>query len=117
MRVVSKKSGFSLVEEVVSIAIISIVVVAFLPIIINNLKNIYFSGNRTVNVSAAENIIGNAIKGKESASAVQTSQTVTITLKNSSGSTILSPGSIQGKNITFYKSSSNQTTLSTFVPN
>jgi len=88
-----------------------------LPIIVNSLKNIYVSGIRTVNVSTAENMIGNVIKGNSTAGVVQTNQTISITLKNSVGVITLSPGSIQGKIIIFNKSSSNQTTLSTFVPN
>jgi len=116
MKIVSKQSGFTIVEEIVSLAIISIVVVGFLPIILGSLKNIYVNGNRTKNVSSAENMIGNAVKGNSTTGIVQTNQTISITLKNSLGTTILPSGSIQGKNITFNKSADNQTTLATFVP-
>lgn len=118
MKIVSKQSGVTLVEEIVSLAIISIVVVAFLPIIVGSLKNIYVNGNRTKNVSYAENMIGNAVKGNSTTGViVQINQTISITLKNSLGTAILPSGSILGKNITFDKSSDNQTTLATFVPN
>lgn len=117
MKIVSIQKGFTLVEEIASLAIISIVLVAFLPIISGSLKNIHVNGNRTINVSSAENKIGNAIKGNSNTGVVQTNQAISITLKNSAGTTILSPGSIQGKIITFDKTGTNQTTLSTFVPN
>lgn len=113
MKAFLKNRGFSLIEEIVSLAIISIIIIGILPIIVNSLKSIYDSGNRTINVSSAESKIGNLIKNNTTPGV----DSVTITLKNSAGVVILSPGSIQGKIITFNKSSSNQTTLSTFVPN
>ncbi|MBZ9608714.1 type II secretion system GspH family protein [Clostridium estertheticum] len=116
MKTVSKQSGFTLVEEIASLAIISIVLVAFLPVITGSLKNIHVNGNRTINVSSAENIIGNAIKGNSTTGVVQTSKMITMTLKDSEGITILTPGSIKGTVFTFDKSGDNQTTLSTFVP-
>ena len=81
MKIVSKQSGFTLVEEIASLAIISIVLVAFLPIISGSLKNIHVNGNRTINVSSAENKIGNAIKGNSTTGVVQTNQDISITLK------------------------------------
>lgn len=118
MKAFIKNNGFSLIEEIISLAILSIIVIGFLPIIANSISNIYVSGNRTKNVSTAENMIGNAIKNNSTTNVVvQTNQTIIITLKNSAGVVTLSPASIQGKIITFNKSSSNQTTLSTFVPN
>ena len=116
MKIISKQSGFTLVEEVASLAIISILLVSFIPIIIGNLKNIYDNGNRTKNVSSAEDMIGNAIKNKSTTGIVQTSQNISVTLKNSLGTIILPSVSIPGKIITFDKSGDNKTTLSTFVP-
>lgn len=117
MKIVSKQSGFTLVEEIVSLALISIVLIAFLPIIIGNYKNIHNNGNRTKNVSYAETMIGNAIKNNSTTGVVQTNQNFSIILKNSAGTTVLSSGNIQGEILTFDKSGGNQTTLSTFVPN
>jgi len=117
VKIVSKQSGFTLVEEIASLALICLVLVAFLSIIVGSLKNIHVNGNRTINVSAAENKLGNAVKGNPTTGITSTNKTISITLKNSAGTIPLSPGSIQGKIFTFDKSGDNKTTLSTFVPN
>ncbi|MBU3072791.1 type II secretion system protein [Clostridium estertheticum] len=113
MKNIFSQRGFTLLEEIVSMAIISIIVVTFLPIIINSLKNVHTSGNRTLNVSSAENKVGNAIK-KNAATPVNSN--ISIELKNSSGETKLSSGVIKGYIFTVGISDDNKTTLSTYIP-
>ena len=117
MKTSSKQKGFTLVEEIASLAIISIVLIAFLPMIIGSFKNVHVNGDRTINVSSAENMIGNAIKTNSTTGVIQTNQTISITLKNSAGTTVLPSGNIQGKTLIFDKNSDNQISLTTFIPN
>jgi hypothetical protein len=116
MRNISKKGGFTLIEEIATLALTSIVLVGFLSIIVACYKSIHVNGTRTKNVSAAENLIGNAVKGNSTTGVVQSTQTISIPLKNSVNATVTT-ATVSGKVYTFDRSGSNQTTLSTFVPN
>lgn len=113
MKNVLSQRGFTLVEEIVSMAIISIILVTFLPIIASSLKNIHTSGNRTINVSTAENKVGNAIKNN---TATDVNSKISIVLKNSSGETKLSSGVVNGYIFTVLIGDDYKTTLSTYIP-
>ena len=53
------KDGFTLIELIVSLAIMGLIVVTILPIINTGLSNIIYSGNRTEAVSLANDDIFN----------------------------------------------------------
>lgn len=119
MRFKSTKKGFTLVEEIASIAIISLVLISFLPAFVDAYKNVILSGNRTKNVSEAENKVGNAVQNNNFSSGIKPPETYIIKLKifSEDGIHSITTSDINGKKIIFDNSGSNKTTLSTFVPN
>ncbi|MBU3177514.1 hypothetical protein KPL47_14340 [Clostridium estertheticum] len=116
---ISKKTGFTLVEEIVSLAIIVIILITFLPAFMNGYKNIILSGTRTKNVSEAESKVGNAVQSKDYSSGVVNppdKQIIKVKLFSADGNNSITTSPISGNIITFDNSGINKTTLSTFVP-
>lgn len=110
------KKGFTLVEQIAAIAIISLVLVAFMPIFVSYYKNTYSTGARTTNTFQVKNEIDTAIQNPNSTdtSTSITNGNITLQLHSSDNNNIITTSPINGKVIT---STSNNITISTFVPN
>lgn len=108
----NKKKGFTLVELIIAIAIISIVTVGCLPIFLSSYKNVISSGSKTKNVFDAQTKIDSAIQNVNSGSTNFITTTAPITIQFSDGN-IASTTPILGKTITV---NNGHTTLTTFVP-
>ncbi|MBU3098247.1 MULTISPECIES: hypothetical protein [Clostridium] len=114
----TKKRGFSIVEEMVAIAIIMLIIVIFMNSLSFNTKIVFQSGNRTKDISEAQNKLGSAIQSGGSSMVDVTvgtssySKNITLNL-GSLGSNIHIPG------ITYTYTDAtgkNKTELSTFLP-
>lgn len=112
MRIFTKKRGFSIVEEIVSIAIIMLIAIVILNSLATYTKLVYKSGNTTKNVSEAQNKLGNAIQNTSTMDVTKISQTMSLNLG------ALGTKLIPGTTITYIDhTGKNKTNLSTFVAN
>ena len=110
MKLFYGKKGFTLVELIASIAIISIVTISCLPLFLTSYKNIVTSGSKTKTVFDVQTKIDSAIQNVNSGSTNFTSAVAQINIQFSDGNI----ASIPGKAITVNNALA---PLTTFVPN
>lgn len=116
MRVPRKKRGFSIVEEIASIAIIMLVAVVFLNSILASTKLVSKSGNRTKDVSEAEKRLGNAIQNGSEVDVIKGTSATSKKIVLNLGS--LGLKEVSGTTYTYTDATGkNKTSLSTFLPN
>lgn len=105
------KKGFTLVEQIAAIAIISMVLVAFIPMFISYYKNTSSNGTRTKNTFEVKKEIDNVIQNPTTNNTNQSTPIPDLQLTDINGNVIVikSNGKIVSK-------TSNNITISTFVP-
>ncbi len=121
MRLKKEKKGFTLIELIISIAIISILLIALLTSFTGSFKQVFSNGSRTKSVFEAQNKIDNIINDiniarGDAQSSVQT-YSLQIKLYSKDGTKNITSGTINGNIIKVDMNDKNNITLSTFVPN
>jgi prepilin-type N-terminal cleavage/methylation domain-containing protein len=121
VRVKKRKRGFTLVELIISIAIIAILLVAMMTSFAGSFKQVFLNGSRTKSVFEAQSKIDNIIAEVNSVSgdsqvSVQ-AYDMQIKLYSTDGSKSITSGTISGNVINVNMNDKNKVTLSTFVPN
>lgn len=115
-----KKRGFTLVELIISIAIIAILLVTLMTSFAGSFNQVFTNGSRTKAVFEAQNKIDNIISDVNSASGdTQVSlqaYDMHIKLYSMDGSKSITSGGINGNIIIVDMNDKNKVTLSTFVP-
>lgn len=121
MRQRIKKNGFTLIELIVSIAIIGILLIAVLTSFAGDFVQVFSNGLRTKNVFQAQNKIDNLITdindfGVDPQVNVQAYE-IRIKLYSSDGKKSIESEIIRGNMIKVDMNDKSKVTLSTFVPN
>lgn len=121
MRLKKGKKGFTLIELIISIAIISILLIALLTSFTGSFKQVFSNGSRTKSVFEAQNKIDNiindvSISSGDSQASVQ-AYSIQIKLYSKDGTKNITSGTINGNMIKVDMKDKNEVTLSTFIPN
>ena len=115
-----KKRGFTLVELIISIAIIAILLVALMTSFAGSFNQVFTDGSRTKAVFEAQNKIDNTMSDLDSASgdtqvSVQ-AYDMQIKIYSMDGGKSITSGVISGNIIKVNMNDKSKVTLSTFVP-
>lgn len=123
MRGSSKKKGFSLIEQIASIAIIMLVVVVGLSSMVAYTKGVALSGKRTTNVADAQKKLGNSLTNGATDTTVQKDTTSTaLRMTLDLGVSLGGSTEIKGGTVTTYAdpetdpTKKNKTSLKTYRP-
>ena len=121
MKLKKGKKGFTLIELIISIAIISILLIALLTSFTGSFKQVLLNGSRTKSVFEAQNKIDNiindvSIASGDSQASVQ-AYNIQIKLYSKDGTKNITSSTINGNMIKVDMKDKNKVTLSTFIPN
>lgn len=107
--------GFTLIEIVVSLMILGIIAVAFLPVFSNSFAHIMSAGKRSKADYAAQKAIENRLAGSGATfDHINTSENTTVLTIDLGPETIV----VQGKTVNVtYDDGKQKVTLTTFIPN
>lgn len=110
--------GLTLIEVIISVAILGILALAFLNIFSNNATNIFSAGDKTENIYEAQKKIDNTIRDiyygidDENINVVPIGLSIEFTLADGKKSTI----DVVGKKVTVEILGRTSSTLTTFIP-
>lgn len=122
MKIHWESKGFTLVEVIISIGIISMILVSLLSFFAGGFKSIIYNGKRTKEVFEAETKLGDVISSIHGAGYVNTDpdvaivpSSISIKIYSSDGSSVTN-SPVSGQTITVDGGPDSNIAISTFVP-